>query len=549
MTYSEIFKILGKFITGFSLALLVPIAVGIYYQYIAPPAAHPQPHSTFAFIYSFILCLGIGMSFIMLGAGTETSFLYRREGLAAVVMLWLILPAIGALPFIISHTLNNPAQAYFEAASGLTTTGSSVIAAKQFDPKSGQEIPIINTIKGDVDTTYSYYGTIEPVRGAGGVIVLEGVEAISKALLLWRSMLQWLGGIGIVVLFVAILPALGVGGKILFNTEVPGPIKETLTPRILDTAKMIWKVYLGLTVLQIGLLMATNKSMPLFDAINITFSTISTGGLAIKNSNITFYNSAWTEWVIILFMVCGSLNFSLYFYMGKGKFFRLSDRELFVFLMIVVLGSLVTAYYLIGTPKILLNGDTGIFNLHESIRHGAFQFISSLSTTGFATANYDQWPFSTQVILIVAMYLGGMAGSTTGGIKTMRLILLFRTCQDKIESLYRPNTVRSLQIGHKPVDPNVAMTVLCFFATLIFLCVLGTFLMTVDGVDLETSFSVISSSINCSGFGFREAGPTRSYAFLSNFSLILNSLWMILGRLEFFAILVILIPAFWSRDG
>jgi trk system potassium uptake protein TrkH len=549
MTYSEIFKILGKFLTGFSLTLLIPLAVGVYYQFIAAPAAHPQPHSTFAFIYSFILCLGIGMSFIMLGSRTEISFLYRREGIAAVVMLWLILPAIGALPFVISHTLNNPVQAYFEAASGLTTTGSSIITAKKFDPQLGKEIPIVNTIKGDTNTTYSYYGTIEPIRGENGVIVLEGVEAISKALLLWRSMLQWLGGIGIVVLFVAILPALGVGGKILFNTEVPGPIKETLTPRILDTAKLIWKVYLGLTVLQIGLLMATNKNMPLLDAINITFCTLSTGGFAIKNSNIAFYDNVWTEWVVILFMLFGSLNFSLYFYMVKGKFFRLSDRELFVFLTIVISGCLFTAYYIFGTPKILLNGNTGIFNLHEALRHGSFQFISAISDTGFATADYDRWPFSVQLILLVAMYLGGMAGSTTGGIKTIRLILLFRTCQDKIESLYRPNTVRSLQVGHRVVDPNVAMTVLCFFATLISLSVLGTFLLSVDGVDLETSLSVITSSINNSGFGFREAGPTSSFAFLSNFSLIVSSLWMILGRLEFFAILLLLIPAFWRRDG
>ncbi|MCB1149845.1 MAG: TrkH family potassium uptake protein, partial [Chlamydiia bacterium] len=368
-------------------------------------------------------------------------------------------------------------------------------------------------------------------------------------ILFWRSFLQWLGGLGIVVLFVAILPVLGVGGKMLFHSEMPGPIKESLTPRIKETALALWKIYLGLSAVQVMLLMVTNTELDLFNAVCITLSTISTGGFTVVNGSIGAYNSSATEWVVLIFMLLGSINFSLFYFLFKGKLYRLKDIELIVYLILITVSSIYVASSLVGEPDFLTNGERGpLLTVNDAIRQGFFQVISAQTSSGFAIANYDKWPYALQSLMLILIYIGGMAGSTAGGMKMIRHIMIFRIAQDKIELMFRPETVRSFRIGNVKVDTSAAITVLVFFVTVISMAVLGTFLLTLDGMDPETALTVITSTINNSGMGFREAGPTDSFAFLSNFGLILTSLWMIMGRLEFFTILVILVPAFWKED-
>jgi trk system potassium uptake protein len=548
MIYKNICKILGLYFFAFTTALGIPLALAVYYQFVVPET-HPQPHTTPAFLLSIALTLILAAILYFFGRNAGGR-IYRREGLAAVVFIWLLTPLVSALPFWLSGTLTNPVAAYFEAASGLTTTGSTSMHPKKFDPLTGKEIPIVEVVRGEIDTVYTFYGTIEPVREVGtNKILYEGIEAVSKALLFWRAFIQWIGGLGIVVIFVAILPMLGVGGKVLYHTEVPGPIKEALTPRIKETAIQLWKIYVGLTVVQIILLMATNSKMEALDAITTAFTTLSTGGFSIRNSSIAYYESATTEWIIVLFMLLGSINFSLYYYVIRGKIYRIYEPEFILFIIIVVVACALASWQLIGSYKhpLISEADT-LLTTHEAIRYGSFQVISAMTTTGFSVANYDRWPYVVQTILLIVMFVGGMSGSTAGGIKIMRHYILYRIAYFKTESLFRPKEVQIFKVGDKEVDNNALVMVLAFFLVTISVSVAGTFLYILDGVDPDTSLGLVGCMINCTGLTFRVGGPLDSCAFLSNFGYFLSSALMILGRLEFFAIFAVLTRSFWKQN-
>lgn len=547
MLFRDVFRILGIFFLGFSATFVLPLLLAAYCQFVQAPELHPQPHSTLAFAGSIACCLGLAAIFLLL-AGRASGHVFRKEGLAAVVLIWLLAPAVAGLPYVLSGTLTNPFQAYFEACSGLTTTGTSAMQAKNYDSE-GREIPITRTVKGVIDTVYVYYGTIAPVKDPHTqAVVAEGVEAVGKAVLFWRSLTNWLGGGGIVVLFIAVLPALAAGGKVLFQTEVPGPNKDTLTPRLKETAIKLWYIYIGLTIAEIAMLMWTNPLMEWFDAVTITFATIATGGFSVRNSSIGFYQNASTDWVVIVFMFLGSVNFSLYYYALRGKVYRFYEPEFFLHLVLVVMASALISWNLIGTPNVLLTGGTPqAFGTADAIRYGTFQAVSAISTTGFATSNYDIWPYLPQAIMILVMFLGGMSGSTSGGIKTLRVIMLFRTAQYKVESLFRPQSVRFLKIGSREVDSGAAIMALCFFLLITFVSVSGIMLYIANGIDPETAVSLVACMINGTGLTFRVGGPLDSCAFLSNFGTSVSSLLMILGRLEFFAVFAFLVPSFWKQ--
>lgn len=546
MLWYDISKILGYFLLYFGLTLLFPLGLSVYYEVYSTADAHPQPHATIPFLESFVISVLAAFLLIWIGR-RATGNIYRREGLALVVFIWFLAPAFAALPFTLSGTLQNPTQAYFEAVSGLTTTGATVMWPKKYD-EAGKEIPIEKVVCGSLETTYTFWGNITPVRDdRNGEIVYEGVEAVGKAILFWRSLLQWIGGVGIILLFASILPALGVGGKVLLQAEQTGPLKSSLTPRLKETAAHLWKIYFGLTVLQIILLMLTNDEMPLFDAVTITFSTLSTGGFSIKNASIGFYQNAWTEWIVIIFMILGSINFTLYFYALAGKFYRIYDLEFFLFLAILFSACALGAFLLIGTPEDLLTGVSKNFEWEEAIRIGTFQIVSANTSTGFAVANYDRWPHAVQALLLIVMFVGGMSGSTAGGIKIIRHYILFRIAQYRVESLFRPENIRNFRIGDRALDNSSAIMVLCFFLVVVASAVFGTYTYILTGVDPETSIGCVACMLNNTGAAFRVAGPAESFAFMSNFNLVFSSILMILGRLEYFAVLAILVPAFWKQ--
>lgn len=547
MHYREIFRFLGRYLTYFTLILLLPLAVAVFYEFFHDPAYHPQLHSSFAFGATMAISLGLASTFLYFGKNATGNF-HRRESIFMVALIWVITAGVSALPFLFSGTLQSPIDAFFEAMSGLTTTGSTIFHPKAFDPETGKELLLSIQSRTDAQTVYSFFGTIQPIIDpATGDVVATGVEAVGKALLFWRSFLQWLGGMGIVVLFITILPALSMGGRFLFEAEMPGPNKDAMTPRIKETAGLLWKIYLSLTAAQVVLLLLTNPSLPFFDAITLTFSTISTGGFSIHNDGLTSYHSISLEWIIVIFMVLGSINFSLYFHCLRGKIYRIYEPEFFAFLFSLLFSSLLMTWVLWESPKILFKTGEGIFTLTEALRYGTFQAISSQTSTGFAIANYDLWPSACQVLMLILIFIGGMSGSTAGGIKIARHCILFRVIAHKIESIFRPHAVRCLKIGNREISDRTAITVLVFFAILIAFAVIGTFLLVIDGVDPQTAMGLVASMINNAGVSFNGAGPTESCAFLSNFSKVISIIWMMLGRLEFFVLLVLLVPAFWRE--
>lgn len=541
-------QILGKYLGYLTAALLFPLAVAIYFEFWTTPANHQQPHSTAAFFWTFAISLLCSFGLRFYGSKVKAN-LQRREGIIIVVAIWFTTSLISALPFYLSGTLSRPIDAFFEAMSGLTTTGATMICPKAYDPVSGEEVAIHITNLHVPNKTYTYWGTVPPIRDAeSGLVLYSGIEAVSKALLLWRSLLQWIGGMGIVVIFLAVLPALSVGGKFLYQMEMTGPIKDEISPRVRETASKLWKLYLFFTVLEVLLLVWTNREMPFFDALCISFSNISTGGFSVRNDSIASYNSLSTEWIIFAFMILGSINFSLYFQILRFKFFRIYVPDFFLYLLTAGVGSFLVSLYLIGQQQTgLEEASSTLYSVAEAFRIGAFQAVSMQSSTGFATANYDLWPFAAQMFMLILMFIGGMSGSTAGGIKTSRFYILYKIIRGRLESIYRPDTVRKLRIGHVEVDDKNALTVVCFFCIVAFFAILGTVSLILDGVDPETSLGLVACFMNNVGLAFRAAGPTGSFAFLSVASKILATIWMLLGRLEFFVVLLLLLPAFWKN--
>lgn len=523
MLYREIFRTLGVFFLYFALVFSIPLTYSLY---------EGEFRSAADFIISAMASILVGGVMLYFGGRSSGAF-YQREGIASVVLIWVIVPAISALPFITSGTIQDPLQAYFEMVSGFTTTGSTVLQAKAYNAE-GKEIPIVHTIPGVIPVTYSFFGNVTPVRDHSNQVIKEGVEAVSHPLLFWRSFTQWLGGGGIIVLFVAVLPALGMGRKVLYQSEVTNQNQEGMIPTIKETAINLWKIYLFLTFAQIIILILSNMSLSLFDAISITFSTLSTGGFSVKNQSIGGYHNNATEWVVIIFMILGSVSFSLYYFIFKGKFYKLVQPEFLVFM-----------------ASIIAFSGLAFFSLedHGGIRDAIFQMVSAQSSTGFFTTNFNGWPYPVQILLIVAMYIGGMAGSTAGGLKIIRHIILFKSVQYRAESIFLPERVRIFKLSGREVDTNVALSVLCFFLIAVAISTLSTLVYTYDGVDPETAFSLTACMLNNTGMSFRMAGPEFSCAFLSDFSLMLSSFLMIFGRLEYYAVLALLIPAFWQQES
>ncbi len=506
---------------------------------------HPQPHSTYAFGWTLLICLSLALGLHLYGKGGNGQ-IHRRDGILLVVAIWLITCFIGALPFSISRTLS-PLNAYFEAMSGFTTTGATMLCAKAYN-SDGIEIPHHITNVQVPDKTYSFYGTVPPIRDPQtGLVLHSGVEAVGQAILLWRSLMQWIGGLGIVVIFLSVLPALQVGGKFLYQVEMTGPIKEGVSPRVQSTSTQLWLLYLVLTTAEAILLYFTNHEMPLFDSICIALSNISTGGFSVRNESIAAYQSSATNWIVFIFMLAGSINFSLYFQAIRLKFKKLYAPDLFLFLGTALAGCLLVSLPLVGQNRADLINPSGVYSFGAALYEGSFQALSVQTSTGFVTANYNQWPFVSQMFMLLLMFIGGMSGSTAGGIKTSRFYILFKIVQHRLESIYRPDSVRTLRIGASEVDDKNALTVLSFFCIVAFFVVVGTVSLVIDGIDPETSLGLIACFLNNIGTAFRAAGPTDSFAFLSPISKILSIFWMLLGRLEYYVMLLLLLPSFWRN--
>ena len=476
-------RIIGQFLMLFSFTLLPPVIIDLLYQEDAARA----------FFYSYLLLLAAGF-LLYLPVRNQRNDLRLRDGFVVVVLFWLVLGFAGALPFYLYENLDvSITDAVFESISGLTTTGATV---------------------------------------------LIGLEDLPHSILFYRQELQWLGGMGIIVLAVAVLPMLGIGGMQLYKAEAPGPVKDNkLTPRIAETAKALWYVYLGLTV--VCALAYWLAGMNWFDAIAHSFSTVAIGGFSTHDASIGYFNNQAIEMVAIVFMFLGAINFALHFSVMRTKsirpYFRDSEFRLYASMLVII--SSVSIY--------VLFSQSGTHDFSSAFREGLFQAVSIATTSGFVTTDYSNWPVFIPVLLLFASFVGGCAGSTGGGIKVIRLLLLIKQGQREILRLIHPNAQVTVKVGKQPVDNSIIDAVWGFFAAYVALFVLIMLILMFNGLDQVTAFSAVAATINNLGPGLGEVSNT--YATLSEFNKLLLCFSMLLGRLEIFTLLVLLTPAFWRK--
>jgi trk system potassium uptake protein len=417
-----------------------------------------------------------------------------RDGFLAVTLAWVAAAAVGAVPFLMHGSLDKPVDAFFESMSGFTTTGATLLGRIENEP---------------------------------------------HAILLWRSLSQWLGGVGIVVLVVAIAPATGMATQRVFFAELSGVTAERLTPRIADTAKILWGIYLAFTAA--GFVAFAAAGMGPFDAINHILTTIATGGFSTRTASIAAFDSLAIEIVTIVFMVLGGINFALYWRALRGDdSLRPQLPELRAYLMILVLATAVV------TLTLVLS-DTRI-GAADALRDSAFTVVSITTSTGFITADFEEWNSFGQLVMLMLMFVGGCAGSTAGGMKVIRVLLLGRAAAQEIERQVRPTTVQVLRVGGRVYTEEVRKGVLAFFSLYVLIVAAGTVVMAGIGVDGTTAVSSVIASLNIIGPGLGEVGATENYTAIPSGGLWFLTALMLAGRLEVFTVLVLLTPAFWRRS-
>lgn len=441
--------------------------------------------------YFASLALAAGSGLVLARATrTQDRRVRPRDGFLIVGSAWILASIFGAVPFLVSGALA-PIDAFFEAASGFTTTGSTV---------------------------------------------MTGIAAAPRSLLLWRSMTQWVGGMGIILFTIAILPLLGIGGMQLFKAEVPGPVADKVRPRVAETARQLWLIYVGITLAEwVALRLA---GMGTFDALCHAFTTLATGGFSTQDLSVGAYGSAAIEWIVTAFMLVAGMNFVLHYRLVAGRSREVfADAELRYFL-VVVAGAVA-----IVTVALLRSGH----DLERALRLAAFQSVSILTTTGYATADFESWPSLTHLVFLLLMVLGGMSGSTGGGVKSLRALLGLRVLAASVERLVHPRAVRPVKYGGRPVPEEVLAGVWSFFTAYFLIAALATGLIAAYGYDLITAGSAALTALGNVGPGFGAVGAYDNFAHLPGPLKIVLSLCMIAGRLEVFTLVALVSPAFWRR--
>ncbi len=482
MRWQYLSKIIGILVILLGLSMVVPAVCSLFYR-------------DGSFI-SILISMGVS---ILSGGGlylstrkTEIEYINQREGMAIVAMGWTIIGLFGAFPFYFGGACPAFTDAFFESVSGFTTTGSSI---------------------------------------------LTHIEGVSKSLLLWRSLIQWLGGMGIIVLSLAILPFLGVGGMQLFKAEVPSPVPDKLTPRLTDSAKILWVVYIGISIAEVIFLLF--GGMTFYDALCHTLTTLPTGGFSTKNASVAHYDSAYIDYVIAIFMVLAGINFSLHYQMLRGKtliFWR--DSECRFFLLLCLGFTLLIAINIHGTVY---------HSVGKAFQYSFFQVVSLVTTTGYATADYEQWPGLSQVLLFLCMFIGASAGSTGGGMKIARIMVAFKYCYRELFTLIHPHSVSQVKMNGVVIPNHVLRSIMGFLALYMGIFVISSIAVAAMGVDMVTAFSSVAACIGNIGPGFGDVGPVDNFAAMPGAAKWLLSWCMLLGRLEIYTVIILFVPAFWKK--
>jgi len=489
--FRGVIRPVGAVVLGIGVMLALCAGTAMIWDQLAPDTTRPQGGAVALVLSAIIVCV-VGLSGFLYGARFVSHRISRREALLAVSLIWVAAGVCGALPFMLGAGMSAP-DSFFEAVSGLTTTGATVIF--------------------DIETR------------------------LSRPLLLWRSLIQWLGGMGIVVLFVAVFPNLGAGGKHLFRGEVPGTTAEGLRPRIAETSFTLWKLYAALTVLEIVLLKLVG--LDLFDAVCHAFTTMSTGGFSTLDSSIGGFHSAPVEYVIACFMLIGSVNYGVYYALLRTRNWRSLFRnvEFQWYVGIVALAVVLLT---------VLNLDVHD-ELLTSFRYSFFMVATTISSTGYGTDDYSVYSSAALTVVLLLMFVGGCSGSTAGGIKVERAVLMGKQAIAQLQKSFRPATVQLVRMGRVPISSEVLSDVASFFLIYMGCIAFGLLFVTlVDGVPVQTAFGAMLTCLSNMGPAPFHVGPDN-FSTYSAGSKLFFSIAMLLGRLEFFTLFALLLPEFWRR--
>ena len=481
INFRIIFKILGFLLIVEGVSMLIAAAVSAIYQ----------ESSMFSLIYSALICAGVGSGTILLTRNAKKE-IGKHEGFIIVSLVWIVFSFFGSIPYMLSDSIPSFTNAFFETMSGFTTTGSSI---------------------------------------------LNDIEALPNGILFWRSMTQWLGGMGIIVLSLAILPVFGIGGMQLFAAEVPGPVPDKLSPKIQQTAKNLWVIYVIFTLAETILLWL--GGMTLFDAINHSFTTMATGGYSTKQASVAYWSSPYIQYVITFFMFLAGTNFTLSYFAITGKFDRVIKNEEFKYYFL----------FIIGFTAIIFSGLIITTNLgfEQAFRDTLFQVVSIITTTGYATADYLTWtPFLT-ILIFTLFFFGGSAGSTGGGIKIMRIVLLMKNSYYELRRLLHPNAIIPVRFNKRAVNDKTITNVLAFFMIYLIIFFISTILFTLIEPSMESSMGAVASCLGNIGPGLGNVGPADNFFHVHPVGKWFLSFLMLLGRLELFTVLVLFSPAFWKK--
>jgi len=479
MHFKGVVWTLGVLVSLFSFGMMFPALVALYYG-----SGHADQ-----FVLAGLLVLILGVLMLNFGEHAPKQ-LSHKDGFLIVALAWIVMSVLGAVPFLTTGTCDSFIDALFESTSGLTTTGATV---------------------------------------------LVGLDTMPHAILFWRSMQEWLGGMGIIVLAVAVMPLLGVGGMQLFRAETPGPVKNKLTARVTETAKVLWYIYLSMTV--VAALALWLAGMGLFDAVNHAMCTVAIGGFSTHDASVGYYESSWIRGLIVVFMLIAGINFTLHFAALRRGFAVAaysSDEE-----FVTYIKWLVSLTLIIGMLTVIA-GDA-------SWGEVVFNTVSVATTTGFAVSDYGLWSPGTSMLLLMAMFVGACAGSTGGGMKVVRVLLLFRQGLSEIRRLIHPHGVINIKVGEQSVEGTVVQALWGFFALYMVCLIAISVLVASSGVDMTTAITASAAAITNTGPGFGQVGPASNYASLPDMAKAVLMFGMILGRLEIFTFFVLLVPEFWRK--
>ncbi len=478
---SSVFHVLGYLILLIGIMQLLPLGVSYIYA----------DSSSSGILVSILISILSGLTMIRFSKkGSELSI---RDGFLIVGLGWFFMAFYGAFPYFFSGSIPTFTNSFFESMSGFTTTGATI---------------------------------------------LTDIEAMPEGLLFWRAFTHWIGGMGIIVLSLAILPMLGIGGMQLFHAEAPGPTADKLTPRVKNTAKILWIVYVGITFTEVVFLLF--GGMDLFDATCHSFATMATGGFSTKNSSIKAFDSSYIDSVITIFMFIAGTNFALHYKFLIGKFntyWKDFEFKTYLFISLGITFIITFSNYL-----------SGIFNsVFESLRYGIFQTVSIGTTTGFGTSDYESWTALSQILLFMLMFIGGSAGSTGGGMKVIRLIVVIKHSIIELKKILNPNAVIPLKLGKRVIPKEVTFSIIGLFLLYIALFIIISIVMTILGLDILTAAGASASCLGNIGPGLGNVGPTDNFAFIPGVGKWILAMTMMVGRLEIYTILVILTGGFWRK--